>query len=185
MAVGLGQPSVQQQAPSTSRPTRQSLEQRTRETRERLGPDGLRAATVVWLVVNAVSVLQAIGFATRPFASEVNPALGLVIAALAIPATWALLVFARIRAGWLFVAGPIVFDAFVILYVIVDRLLQLEWRDPAVPAVLVPYVALFFGSIFLMGLPMVRIDRRRWLVTAITTGLLLVAMAYATLMGVG
>jgi len=185
MAVGLGQPSVQQQAPSTLRLTRQSLEQRTRETRERLGPDGLRAATLVWLVVNAVNVLQAIGFATRPFAPEVNPALGLVIAALAIPATWALAIIARIGAGWLFTAGPVAFDAFVILYVLVDRGLQLEWRDPMRPEIAVPYLVLFFGSIFLMGLPMVRIDRRRWLVTAVTTALLLVAMVYATLMGVG
>jgi len=49
---------------------------RAGRSRDDLGPAGLRAATVVWLVVNAVGVLQAIGFATRPFAPEVNPALG-------------------------------------------------------------------------------------------------------------
>lgn len=186
MATGLGQPSVQRQdAPASSGRFRRSLADRTRETRERLGIDGLRAAIVVWLVVNAVSVLQSIGFATRPFAPEVNPALGLVIALLAIPATWSLAVFARIRAGWLFLAGPIVFDAFVVFYLLVDRLLRVEWRDPGVAAIQLPYLVLFFGSVFLMGLPMVRIDRRRWTVTVVTTGLLLVAMLYAMAMGVG
>jgi hypothetical protein len=141
--------------------------------------------TVVWLVINSVNVLQAIGFATRPFAPGVNPALGLVIAPLAIPATWALLVFLRLRAGWRFIAGPLVFDAFVILMLAIDYLYRIEWRDPPVAAIQVPYLLLFFGSILLMGPPMFRIDRRRWSVTAVTTGLLLASMLYATSMGVG
>ena len=148
-------------------------------------PEVLRAATVVWLVVNAVNVLQAIGFATRPSAPEVNPALGLVIAALAIPATWALVVFIRVRAGWRFVAGPVVFDAFVVLMLLVDYVLDIEWRDPVVAAIQVPYLVLFFGSIVLMGIPMFRIDRRRWLVTVITSVALVASMAYAIAMGVG
>ncbi len=155
------------------------------EARSALGAEGLRAANAVWLVVNAVNVLQAIGFATRPFAPAVNPALGLVIAALAIPATWALLVLVRVQAGWRFVAGPLAFDVFVILLLVVDHLFRVEWRDPVVPAIQIPYLLLFFGSIFLMGLPMFRIDRRRWLVTVVTTTLLIVSMVYAMSMGVG
>jgi len=150
-----------------------------------LGAAGLRAATAAWLVVNAVNVLQTIGFATRPFAPGVNPVLGLVIAALAIPATWALLVFIRVGAGWRFLAGPLVFDAFVIVMLLVDHALRIAWRDPVVPAILIPYLVLFFGSIFLLGAPMYRIDRRRWLVTVATTGLLLASMVYAMAMGVG
>jgi hypothetical protein len=150
-----------------------------------IGPEGLRAAAVVWLVVNAVNVLQSIGFATRPIAPEVNPALGLAIAALAIPATWALVVFVRVHAGCRLVAGPVVFGAFVVVMLIVNHLLDIEWRDPVVPAILVPYLLLFFGSIFLMGIPMFRIDRRRWLVTVGTTILLLASMAYAISVGVG
>jgi hypothetical protein len=150
-----------------------------------VGPEGLRAATVVWLVVNAVKVLQAIGFATRPFAPELNPALGLVMAGLAIPATWALWTFVRLGAGWRLVVGPLAFDAFVVLMVLVDYLLDIEWRDPVVPAIQVPYLLLFFGAIILMGIPMFRIDRRRWLLTVVTTALLLASMVYAISMGVG
>jgi hypothetical protein len=150
-----------------------------------LGPKALRAASVVWIVVNAVCLLQAIGFATRPFAPEVNPVLGLVIAAMALPATWALIVFVRERAGRRHVIGPVVFDAFVLFMLVVDRVADVEWRDPAVPAILAPYLTLFFGSIVLMGVPMFRIDRRRWLVTAASASLLIAAMLYATAMGVG
>jgi hypothetical protein len=164
----------------------ETASERTRnETVAILGPEGLRAAVTVWLVVNAVNVLQSVGFVTRPVAPDVNPLLGLVIAALAIPATWALLVFRRHRAGWLFLVGPIVFDAFVVLMLVVDYLARVEWRDPVVPVIEVPYLLLFFGSIVLMGLPMYRLDRRRWLVTVTTSVMLLGSMAYAMSAGVG
>lgn len=150
-----------------------------------LGAEGLRAAVTTWLVVNAVSLLQSVGFVTRPFAPGVNPLLGLVMAALAIPATWALLVFRRRRAGLRFTSGPITFDAFVILMLFVEHLARVEWRDPLVPVIAVPYIILFFGSIFLLGLPMYRLDRRRWLVTVSTTVILLGSMLYAMSVGVG
>ena len=128
-----------------------------------LGAEGLRAAVVVWLVVNAVNVLQSVGFVTRPFVPEVNPLLGLVIATLAVPATGALLVFRRRRAD----------------------LARVQWRDPLVPVIAVPYLVLFFGSIVLMGLPMYRLDRRRWLVTVTTSVILIGSMVYAMAAGVG
>jgi hypothetical protein len=136
-------------------------------------------------VVNAVNLLQTTGFATRPFAAWVNPALGVLISALAIPATWALVRLVRLRAGALLVAGPLVFDLFVAFHVLVTYVFQIEWREPLVPEIQVPYLTLFFGSILLMGLPMVRLDRRRWLVTVGTTVLLLMAMIYAMAVGVG
>jgi hypothetical protein len=159
---------------------------RTRaETLAMLGPEGLRAAITVWLVVNAVNLLQSVGFASRPVGPEVNPLLGLVIAALAIPATSALLVLRRRRAGWLFLVGPLVFDAFVVLMLAVDYVVNVEWRDPVVPSIQIPYLLLFFGSVVLMGLPMYRIDRHRWLVTVSTSVILLCSMAYAMSVGVG
>jgi hypothetical protein len=166
--------------------SRETGTDRTRDaTVATLGPEGLRAAVAIWLVVNAVNLLQSVGFVTRPVAPEVNPVLGLVIAALAIPATWALLVFRRRRAGWLFFVGPLVFDLFVVLMLAVDYLARVEWRDPVVPMIEVPYLLLFFGSVVLMGLPMYRLDRRRWLVTVTTSVILLGSMAYATSAGVG
>jgi hypothetical protein len=143
------------------------------------------AALTVWAVVNAVNVLQSIGFATRPrFGMAVNHRLGYAIAALAVPATVALVAYAQLGAGWLYLAGPLVFDAFVVLMLWVDYIRPVEFREPRRAAVLVPYLVLFFGSILLMGLPMFSIDRTLWLVTVATTVVLLASMGWAARKGV-
>jgi hypothetical protein len=110
--------------------------------------------------------------------------LGLVIVALAIPATAALIALVRSRAGWRLVAGPLAFDAFVVLSLVVDYWLDIESRDPREPVILLPYLLLFFGIILLMGAPMLRIDRRLWSVTAVTSIALLGAMISAFGQGV-
>jgi phosphatidylserine synthase len=145
------------------------------------------AALTVWAVVNAVNVLQAAGFLSRvrTGGTAVNHRLGFVIAALAVPAAVALAAFARARSGWLHVAGPAVFLAFVALMLAVDHVWPVEFRSPRRPDVLVPYLLLFFGAILLMGLPMYQIDRRLWLVTVATTVLLLGSMIVAMRAGLG
>ena len=60
-----------------------------------------------------------------------------------------------------------------------------EFRDPQRPAILAPYLVLFFGSILLMGSPMYRCSRPRWALTAATSALLFAAMVYALARGVG
>lgn len=57
--------------------------------------------------------------------------------------------------------------------------------SPSRRSILVPYLVLFFASILLMGAPMFRLDRRLWLVTVVTTVLLLGSMGIAMGTGVG
>lgn len=145
------------------------------------------AALTVWVVVNAVNVLQAAGFLSRVRTGNraVNHLLGHIIIALAVPAAVALVAFVRARAGWLHWSGPAVYLVFIALMIVVDYAWPVEFRDPMRYDVLVPYLLLFFGSILLMGLPMFRLDRRLWLVTVITTVLLLTSMVIAMREGVG
>jgi hypothetical protein len=145
------------------------------------------AALVVWGVVNLVNVLQAAGFLSRIWTGShaANHVLGYGIAALAVPAAVALTAFLRAGAGprhWL---GPAVFLAFVLLMAVVDYAWPIEFRSPVRPAILVPYLVLFFGAILLMGLPMFHMERGLWLVTAVTAALLLAAMGAAMAKGVG
>jgi hypothetical protein len=151
------------------------------------GVDVQWAVLTVWGVVNAVNVLQAIGFLSRvrTGTQATNHLLGYGIMALAIPATLALTAFVRGRAGWLHLVGPGVFVAFVALMVAVDYVWPVEFRSPARHLILVPYLILFFGAILLMGLPMYRIDRHLWLVTVATTLALLGSMLIAMRAGVG
>ena len=142
---------------------------------------------MVWIVVNAVNVLQALGFLSRVRTGSMaaNHVLGYAIIGLAIPAALALAAFIRARAGWLHAAGPGVFLGFVLLMVVVDYAAPVEFRSPARYGILVPYLLLFFGSIVLMGLPMFRLDRRLWLVTVATSAALIGAMLAAMRAGVG
>ncbi|GEM_PF-223822 len=145
------------------------------------------ASLTVWAIVNAVNVLQAAGFLSRIWTRSMatNHALGYVIVALALPAVAALVTFVRARAAWLLWSGPAVFLAFVGLMVVVDYAVPMEFRSPARPAILVPYLVLFFGAIVLMGLPMFSLNRRLWLVTVASSALLLGSMGAALRAGVG
>jgi hypothetical protein len=145
------------------------------------------AALTVWVIVNAVNLLQAAGFLSRVRTGSlaINHLLGYFIIGLAVPATIALVAFLRSGAGWLHWLGPAVFLAFVVLMIAVEHIWPVEFRSPMRYDVLVPYLLLFFGSILLMGLPMFRMDRRLWLVTVATTVLLLGSMVFAMRRGVG
>jgi hypothetical protein len=145
------------------------------------------AALSVWAVVNMVNILQGVGFLSRirTGTMAINHFLGYLIIVLSVPATLSLIAFVRARAGWLHWVGPAVFLAFVALLVVVDYLWPVEFRSPMRPEILVPFLLLFFGAIFLMGLPMFRIDRRLWLATVSTSAFLLGSMIVAMREGVG
>jgi hypothetical protein len=147
----------------------------------------LWAVLTVWSVVNAVDVLQSIGFLSRTTTrgTATNHRLGYAMIALAAPAALALVAFIHARAGWLQLSGPAVYLAFVALMIAVDYASPLEFRSPARYGILVPYLVLFFGAVVLMGLPMFRIDRGLWLVTVATALLLLCSMLIALRRGVG
>jgi hypothetical protein len=145
------------------------------------------AALTVWGVVNAVNILQSAGFISRVVTGsrDINHLLGYGNVALAVPAVFAMVAFIRARTGWRQWIGPTTFLAFIMLMIVVEYILQVEFRSPIRYDILVPYLVLFFGSILLMGLPMFRMNRRLWLVTVITTVLLLGSMGFAVYMGVG
>ena len=145
------------------------------------------AALTIWGVVNAVNLLQAAGFFSRVATGSmnINGVLGRIIIVLAIPTMAALFAFVRAGAGRLHRIGPIVFLAFVAFMITVDYAWPVEFRSPMRPSILVPYLVLFFGAIFLMGFPMFRMNRGLWLVTVATSALLLGSMGLAMSRGVG
>jgi len=145
------------------------------------------AELTIWGVVNVVNVLQTAGFISRIVTGSmtINHFLGYILIALAIPAALALFAFVRGRAGWLQYAGPAVYLAFITFMGVVDYAFPIEFRNPVRSSILVPYLVLFFGAIFLMGFPMFRLNRRLWLVAVVTSVLLLVSMIFAMSAGVG
>ncbi len=144
------------------------------------------AALTIWGVVNGINLLQTAGFLSRVYTGNraINHVFGYLIIALAVPATVALVAFLRARAEWRQWIGPGVFLAFIALSIVVDYVWVVEFRSPVRYDILVPYLLLFFGSILLMGLPMFRLNRRLWLVTAVTSVMLLGSMGAAMQAGV-
>jgi hypothetical protein len=144
-------------------------------------------ALTVWGIVNCVNILQGVGFLSRLRTGSlaVNHILGYVMIALAIPAGVSVIVFWQAGAPWLHRIGPLVYVIFILLLISVEYIWPVEFRSPARPLILVPYLVLFFGSILLMGLPMFRVNRGLWLVTAFTTVFLLGSMGAAMAKGVG
>ena len=151
------------------------------------GVDPYWAAITVWVVVNAVNLLQSAGFISRVVtgSQEINHIFGYVMIALAIPAAVALVAFLRSGAGWLYWVGPAVYVVFIVVEIVVDYAVPVEFRSPRRPEILVPYLLLFFGAILLMGLQMFKLNRGLWLVTVVTTILLLASMVVAMRKGVG
>lgn len=151
------------------------------------GVNPLRATLTIWGVVNEVNLLQAAGFRSRLRSRSlaVNHLLGYVIIALTIPAGVALVAFWRQGSDWRQWIGGLGFIAFIVLMICVDYLWPVEFRSPVHVSILAPYLALFFGAILLMGIPMFRLNRGLWLVTVATTVLLLISMGLAMRKGVG
>ena len=145
------------------------------------------ASLTVRAVVNSVNVLQSVGFFSRirTRSLTLNHRLGYVIIALAVPTLVALLAFLRSHAGLLAYIGPVVYLCFVALMLIVDYVAPVEFRSPPRYDILVPYLVLFFGAILLMGLPMHALNRSYWLVTVLTSVLLVASMVAAMRKGVG
>ena len=140
------------------------------------------AALTTWVVVNIVNLAQTVGFASRrTHGMAVNHVAGYLVAALAVPATAALVGYARSGSPWWI--GPAVFDVFVALMLVVDYLRPVQFRNPRRPSILVPYLLLFFGSIFLMGISMYDLDRSLWLVTVATSTALIGSMIWAMRLG--
>lgn len=142
------------------------------------------AALTTWIVVNVVNLAQTFGFASRrTHGMAINHAVGYLIAVLALPATAALVGYARAGSPWWI--GPAVFDGFVVLMLVVDYLRPVQFRHPRRPLVLVPYLLLFFGSILLMGISMYGVNRSLWLVTVVTSAALMGSMTWALRQGTG
>lgn len=141
----------------------------------------------VWGIVNAVCLLQGVGFLSRiPTGTmAINRVIGYVIAALAIPAALALAALVRAGADWRQWAGPALYLAFVAMMVAVEYVWPTEFRSPPRYDILVPYLVLFFGSIVLMGAPMLRVNRGLWLVTVASSAFLVGSMLLAMRKGVG
>jgi len=145
------------------------------------------AVLTVWGIVNLVNLMQSAGFLSRVITGNqsINHLLGYGIVTLALPAALTIVAFIREKSGWRQWIGPAAFLIFVIFMILVEYIWKVEFRSPIRYDILIPYLVLFYGSIFFMGISMFRINRSLWLVTVATTVFLLGSMIFAIYKGVG
>jgi hypothetical protein len=145
------------------------------------------AVLTVWGIVNMVNLLQSAGFLSRVVTGNrsINHLLGYGIVALAFPATIVIGALIKEKSGLRHWIGLIAFIIFVAIHVFVEYTWKVEFRSPVRYDILIPYLVFFFGSIFFMGISMFRVNQRLWLVTVVTTILLLGSMIFAMYKGVG
>lgn len=147
-------------------------------------PDVTLADVLLFAVVNVACIAQAIGFFSRPHNPDWNRGLGVLIMTMAIPAAASALLLVRGGRGWWWLA-PASFVAFAAFGLAVDYVLGIPFRQPRQPAILIPYLTLFYGSILAMGLALLPVSRVLWAITGGSAALLVVATVVAQIRGVG
>jgi hypothetical protein len=140
---------------------------------------------LVFTVVNVTNVAQTIAFLLRHANPGVQWAMGLLMIVMAIPAGVAVVLDSGLALPAWQRTGPLVFIAFAAFSLVVNHLLDIEFRQPRNAAVLVPFLVLFFGSILLMGLRLFPVSKPLWGVTAFTSAALVGSMIWAELEGSG
>lgn len=121
-----------------------------------------RLDTLYILFAFLVQIFLIIHFAMRRRSLERAIRNGPLVYALGIPAL--LLSIAQVMAGkpWYFWLAGVLFSIFCLFGYIVEYVLRINWRQPAIWSVFVPYVALYLGAICFYWWPLARLDRRLW-----------------------
>ncbi len=102
-------------------------------------------------------------FAARNWQPEIELRWGWIVYAMGIPGLALAILFLRANdVPAIFPAGALVFTAWALFGFIVDRVLEIEWRAPILPAVFYPYVVLYVVWQILFWIPMWSIGRLYW-----------------------
>ena len=104
---------------------------------------------------------------------------GIATIALAIPVAIAGISNLLSKRTALFWVPPFIYLVWSIMALTVDYLFKIEFRSPAKPLVLVPFLVLFYSSIGGMALSMWRVNFYMWLLSGITSVLNIYGSIYA------
>lgn len=69
---------------------------------------------------------------------------------------------------WSVVVGPVICAIWGAFGFLVDRVYGVEWRSPARPSILIPYVLLFIASQFGFWIPLWYVGREHWIAYTVT-----------------
>jgi hypothetical protein len=92
--------------------------------------------------------------------------MGWIVYALAVPAAVVSGILMRAGKPWYLCLAGVLFAAWAIFGTAVDLVWAVQWREPILWPVFVPYVALYTASLMFYWWPLLRVHRASWFVYA-------------------
>ncbi len=92
---------------------------------------------------------------------------GWIVYALAVPAVVVSVMLIRAGKAWYLAAAGFLYGAWCVFGAIVDIFRPVEWRNPILWPIFLPYVILYLSGIMFYWWPLARIHRPSWFIYAV------------------
>lgn len=123
---------------------------------------------VIWAFVFQICLI--VLFAIRKSNLDLILQYGWVFYLLCIPAVIVSILMLRGGKEWSFWVGGFIFLVWAIFGLIVEYVFRIQWRNPIVWPIFIPYVALYLGTIMFYWFPLGVISRPLWYIYAVLFG---------------
>jgi len=121
---------------------------------------------VVWAFL--LQIVLIVHFAIRkPLFESYTVKYGWVVYALCIPAVVISIILMRGGKNWTFWLGGFLFLVYAIFGYWVDYVVQIQFRSPILPSVMVPYVVLYLATVMFYWWPLWPLSRVLWSIYAV------------------
>jgi len=128
--------------------------------------DRLDRLFVVWAFLFQIVLI--VHFAVRkPFMESYTLKYGWIVYALCIPAAIISILLLRGGKHWGFWLGGFIFLVYAAFGFWVDYVAKIEFRNPLLLSVLIPYIFLYLATVMFYWFPLARLDRKLWFAYAI------------------
>jgi hypothetical protein len=141
--------------------------------------------TALFITVNSINVLTFLMFISRVHWEKTASVFGFIALLFSIPAFIIFIANLREKKPFFSWFPALVFVAWAVMDIIVDYVYKIEFRNPMRPALLAPFLILFYFSIAGMSFSFWRTNFFYWLISGITCALNLFGAVYALLNGKG
>jgi len=139
----------------------------------------------LFMTVNLINVFTLLMFLSRVKWPRVEILFGTATIILALPAVIIGALNLSRSANFFLWFPAILYGFWALFELVVDYLLKIEFRNPAKPSVLIPFLVLFYFSVGGMAAGFYRINLYLWLISGVTSLLNLCGAYYAGKHGKG
>jgi hypothetical protein len=124
---------------------------------------------VIWAFVLQICLI--VLFAIRKSNLDLILQHGWIFYLLSIPAVIVSVILLRVGKEWSFWVGGFIFLLWAIFGLFVEYGFRIQWRSQIIWPVLIPYVALYLGTIMFYWFPLGILSRPLWYIYAVLFGL--------------